>query len=86
VKTKLDWRDLPSLDKFEKERNRHRRRNHRITYDCKFAHSVEHDRVVCIRGKILGALSLDGSVYLLFIIRGRTSFACKKCTWFAQND
>lgn len=84
MQTKLNWRDSRSLDIFEMEREAHRRRNHRITYDCQEAHSVAGNRVICARGKILSDLSLDGSIYLLFVIRGRTSYRCKDCPWFRK--
>ncbi len=85
MKTLLDYRDTKTVEKFEKERARHRRRNHRITYDCRNT-QCKGERVFCTRGKILQNLSADGSIYNVFVIRGRTSFACKTCSWFIPSE
>jgi hypothetical protein len=85
MKTLVNWKDQATQDKYEKERNRHRRRNHRITYDCQNA-KAKGERCICNRGKILNSASIDGSMYLLAVVRGRTSFQCKSCLWFTKGD
>jgi lipopolysaccharide/colanic/teichoic acid biosynthesis glycosyltransferase len=79
------WRNPQLLETCERERVQHRNRNGRITYDCENA-KVTQDRVHCTRGKILCYLSLDGSLYLLAVLRGRTSCVCKRCAWFKSNN
>ena len=86
MQTKLDWRDVGAMDRYDREREFHRRRYQRITYDCIYARPCGNNRVKCTRGKILSRLSNDGTVYLLFVIRGRTSFACKNCRYFVPNN
>lgn len=82
MQTKLDWKNEPQMKRYEKERDHRRKKYGRITYDCQEAKTEPGNRVRCARGKLLSRLSGDGSIYLLFVIRGRTSFACKSCQWF----
>lgn len=86
MRTKLDWNDSRVMESYERERARHRRRNHRITYDCESAKTIPGNRVRCSRGKILHSESTDGSIYLLFVIRGRTCGICKTCSYFSSGD
>ncbi len=77
------WDDFGFLDKCEKKRAENRKRHNRITYDCEFAR-VNGLRVRCEKGRILDKLSYDGSMYLLAVLKGRTSYACKVCDKYSE--
>lgn len=78
------WEDLAFLDQCEKKRVRHKRRIGRVTYDCQYA-KVNGERVRCKKERILDKLSSDGSMYLLAVLKGRTSYACLKCDKYSEG-
>lgn len=69
---------------YAKEREVHRKRHGRITYDC-FNAQVNGDRVTCKHGKILHPHSPDGSITLEAVLRGRTPKVCNDCRWFESD-
>lgn len=64
---------------FELERVEHRKTHGKITFDCLQAR-VMGNRVRCAAGHKLHPGSRDGSMYLIAVLRGRTSNACIFCT------
>ena len=78
------WDDVGFLDRCEKRRQRHKKRIGRLTYDCEYAHIFDM-RVRCMKNKTLDKLSTDGSMYLLAVLRGRTSFACRSCKYYSEG-
>ena len=87
MKTKIKgpiWQNEQLLSKCEVEREQHRKRNGRITFDCTST-KTKGERVLCRRGRFLNSLSDDGSMYLLAVLRGRTAHVCRKCPWFKSE-
>ena len=85
MKTKVTsfWSD-EILESCEREREEHRKRHGRITFDC-FGAVARGDRVFCTQGETLHHESKDGSMYLLAVLRGRTSSACKACEHYEEE-
>jgi len=70
------WNDRELLSQLEDERDR-KRGDGRISYDC-FHLKLRDNRVYCDKGKLLGP-ARDGSLSLLYVLRGVCSGACREC-------
>jgi hypothetical protein len=79
------WNDAGYLDKCEKLRKKQKKRGKRLTYDCVHA-AVKGDRVRCQKSRILDKLSNDGSMYIVGVLEGRTSYACLKCIQYEEGE
>lgn len=83
--TVADPWDTAVLEKCDLERKAHRLTHDHLTYDCQNAR-VRGERVYCSAGHRLVASSLDGSMYLLAVLRGRTSTVCRTCRDFDNGE
>ena len=79
------WDDVGFLDRCEKSRQKTKKRLGRVTYDCENA-KVFGMRVKCEKERILDKLSADGSMYLIAVLKGRTSYACLKCIKYSEGE
>ncbi len=70
-------------DKWEKVRDSKCAVGERMTYDC-FHLRVKGLRAYCSKGKHLGQ-ARDGSLDLLYIMRGMSSGVCKCCADFVSE-
>ncbi len=75
----------PQMPAWEDERDKNRQRLGRVTFDCFHAVATD-DRVKCSKGVELRSDTPDGSMYLLAIIRGRTSSYCLTCQWYEGEE
>lgn len=78
------WDSIESLDKLEQQRAEKRITGGRLTFDC-FNLKCKGDRAYCSKGLMLGQAK-DGSIALITVLRGITSGACKKCSWFTTDE
>ena len=72
------WDNPVLLDKLETERDKKRRHDAFLTFDC-FKARVKEDRVYCCEGKLLSLTAKDGTMALTTVMRGSTSSQCRGC-------
>lgn len=78
------WDDAETLAKLEKERDLRRSDGKRLTFDC-LNLKCKGDRAYCSKGMRLGQ-SKDGSMFLVTVLKGITSGACKSCFDFFTEE
>lgn len=78
------WDNQGFLVACEEKRDKHRKDIGRLTFDC-FQAKAREDRVVCAKGFTLGNVK-DGSMFLIAVLKGRTSAQCKRCAEFDSEE